>query len=120
MTLYKSSVTTIPHVGSLNLCLKKPDSLQKESAQSDHPALSKRLKCGQRQNIPIFQHILDIFSRQDGQIELIPFALSQASWEFRLPTWGISEYIETIPLFGEPEQIISVNKILPQWTFYHR
>ena len=28
----------MPHVGSLNLCLKKPDSLQKESAQSDHPA----------------------------------------------------------------------------------
>ena len=33
-------------VGSLNLCLKKPDSLQKESAQSDHPAKRKRTICG--------------------------------------------------------------------------
>ena len=35
------------HVGSLNLCLKKPDSLQKESAQSDHPAKRKRSKCAE-------------------------------------------------------------------------
>ena len=32
-------------VGSLNLCLKKPDSLQKEPVQSEHPALRKCPKC---------------------------------------------------------------------------
>ena len=31
-------------MGSLNLCLEMPDSLQKESAQSDYPALRKRPK----------------------------------------------------------------------------
>ena len=30
-------VSKMPHVGSLNLCLKTPDSIQQESAQSDHP-----------------------------------------------------------------------------------
>ena len=34
----------MPHVGSLNLCLKTPDSIQKESAQSDHPIQGKRPK----------------------------------------------------------------------------
>ena len=34
----------MPHVGSLNLCLKTPDSMQKELAQSNHPAQRKRPK----------------------------------------------------------------------------
>ena len=34
----------MPDVGSLNLCLKMPDSMQKESAQSDHPIQRKRPK----------------------------------------------------------------------------
>jgi hypothetical protein len=29
---------------------------------------------GQGQNIPIFQHILEVFFMQGGQIKLIPFA----------------------------------------------
>ena len=33
----------------------------------------------QCQNIPIFDNVLDVFSRQGDRIELIPFALSQAS-----------------------------------------
>ena len=37
----------MPHVGSLNLCLKKPESLKKELAQSDHPAQRKRPKCAE-------------------------------------------------------------------------
>ena len=39
---------------------------------------------GQRQNIPIFEHVLDVFSRQGDQIELIPFALSQAGCDTSL------------------------------------
>jgi hypothetical protein len=37
-------VSEMPDVGSRNLRLTTPDSLQKESAQSDHPALRKRPK----------------------------------------------------------------------------
>ena len=70
-------------VGSLNLYCKKPDSLQKELAQFDYPDLRKHPKCGwlavlgQCQNIPIFWHILDVFSEQGTRIELIPFSMSQ-------------------------------------------
>ena len=32
-------------MGSLNLCLEKPDSTKKESGQFDHPAQRKRPKC---------------------------------------------------------------------------
>jgi hypothetical protein len=32
-------------VGSLHLCLKKPESTKKESAQSDHPNQRKLPKC---------------------------------------------------------------------------
>jgi hypothetical protein len=34
---------------------------------------------GKRQNIPIFWHVLDVISQQGGPIELIHFALGQAS-----------------------------------------
>ena len=37
----------MPLVGSLNLCLKKHDSIQKESAQSDHLAKRKCPKCAE-------------------------------------------------------------------------
>ena len=36
----------INYVGGLNLCLKTPNSMQKESTQPDHPALRKCPKCG--------------------------------------------------------------------------
>ena len=39
-------VSKMPPVGSLNLCLWKPDSMQKKSAQSDHPTWRKQTKCG--------------------------------------------------------------------------
>ena len=35
-----------PLVDSVNLCLKKPDTMQKESAQCDHPTRRKRPKSG--------------------------------------------------------------------------
>ena len=65
----------------------------------------------QCQNIPIFDNVLDVFSRQGDRIELIPFALSQASSDTSLDyTQGafwrhkISDYFDTIPLLGEPEK----------------
>jgi hypothetical protein len=33
-------------VGTPNLCPETPGTMRKESAQSDHPAQRKRLKCG--------------------------------------------------------------------------
>jgi hypothetical protein len=33
-------------VGALNLCPEKPGTMQKESAQSNHPARRKLQKCG--------------------------------------------------------------------------
>ena len=35
-------------MGSLNLCLREPESMQKESVQSDHTARRKRPKCAQK------------------------------------------------------------------------
>jgi hypothetical protein len=58
-----------------------PVSMQKESAQSDHPALRKHPKTDDltdNQNMSTFWHIMDIFSALSYTIELIPFSLSQA------------------------------------------
>ena len=64
---------------------------------------------GQRQNIPIFQHVLDVFSWPGDRIELIPFAFSQASWDTGLDYphgafWreNFSNYSAPLPLLGEP------------------
>ena len=59
----KSGISKCFVVGSLNLCLKKPDF-----------AVS-----GQHQNSPIRMHILDVFSGQGDRIELNTFSLSQTS-----------------------------------------
>jgi hypothetical protein len=52
---------------------------------SGHP---KHPKCGpisgQRQNNPIFLHVLDVFSMPADWIELIPFAWNQDSWDTSL------------------------------------
>jgi hypothetical protein len=53
---------------------------------------------GQRQNIPIILHILDVFSGLGDQIDMIPFALCQGSQDTSLATY-ISENFE-FPLFG--------------------
>ena len=73
-------------MGSLNLCLMEPDSLQKKLAYFLPAGFEKTSKMwsdfdvlGQRQNIPIFWHVLDVFSGQGDRIEPIPFAMSQAS-----------------------------------------
>ena len=42
------------------------------------------LSWGWAWQLPIFWHILDVFSAQDDPIELKPFPLNQASWDTRL------------------------------------
>ena len=37
-----SKLSELFDVGTLNLCLKTPGTMQKKSAQSDHPVLRKR------------------------------------------------------------------------------
>ena len=77
-----SKFSELYDVGTLNLYLRMPGTMQKESAQPDHPAWRKCPKRGPIllfQNIPIFMNVLDDFCRQGDRMELIPFALCQAS-----------------------------------------
>ena len=72
----------VPLVGTLNLCLKMPDSIKKVWAQSDQYDPRKNPKTIENLlfwQFPIFWHILDVFSAQDDPIELKPFPLNQAS-----------------------------------------
>ena len=74
-------------VGTLNLYLRVPYSMQKESAQSDHPVLRKRPKTDDLtiiKNMSTFRHIMNVFSVLSYPIELILFALIQAPWDTRL------------------------------------
>ena len=73
------------------------------------------------QNIPIFVHVLDVFSGLGYRIELIPFPLSQASWDTSLDYpqgafWRqkLSDYFDPIPLlWGLKFKHIEVKKIVP-------
>jgi hypothetical protein len=74
-------------VGTLNLCLGTPGTMQKESTQSDYPARRKRPKRGPIllfQNFRKFVTVLSVFSQQGERIKLIPFALCQASLDTSL------------------------------------
>ena len=95
-------------MGSLNLCLKKLDSMQKESAQSDHPSRRKCPKCGpiavlgERHNIQIFVHVLDIFSKK-----VIGFSCLLLHWVRLLETpvyttTYSSENFKILPMGGSP------------------
>jgi hypothetical protein len=71
-------------VGSLNFCPETPGTMQKELAQSPCPEITSKIwsdfaVLGRDQNIPIKLHVLDVFSGQGKQIDLIPFALCQES-----------------------------------------
>ena len=70
-------------MGTLNLCLETPELMQKESAQSDHPAWRKLPKCDPILliwvNNKIFQYLDTFWTQQVGPIELIPFPLGEAS-----------------------------------------
>ena len=101
-----SKFSELYDVGTLNLCLRMPGTMQKESAQSDHPARRKRPKCGPIllfQNIQIFMNVLDVFSGQGDLIELIPCALCQASRDTSLeyPHHIISRTLKFGPKGGQ-------------------
>ena len=62
------------HVGTLNLCLKEPEKMQKTINQSDHPRQRKRPKTGQilpNSNFAIFRQFLGVFSAQSDWIHCI-------------------------------------------------
>ena len=69
-------------VGTLNLRLETPGTMQKESTQSDQYTWRKCPKCSKFWGcfkMTKSDHILDVFSKYIDPIELIPFALYQAS-----------------------------------------
>ena len=80
-------VFKVPFVGTLNLCLRMPDTKQKTRIQSDHPGLRKRPKTAEKPPIWIstnFEQFWDVFSAQEDQIEFWSFALCQASQDTSL------------------------------------
>ena len=61
-------------VGTLNLCLKEPEKMQKTRNQSDHPRQRKRPKTGKilpNSNFAIFWQFFGVFSAQSDRIHLI-------------------------------------------------
>ena len=65
-------VFKVPFVGTLNLCLKMPDTEQKTRSQSDQHGLRKRPKTAEickKPKIGIFHQFFDVFSAQDDRIE---------------------------------------------------
>jgi hypothetical protein len=69
-------------VGTLNLCLETPGTMQKKSGQSGYPVERKRpthSKFWGYFEITKSDHVLEVFSGHGDLIELIPFALCQAS-----------------------------------------
>ena len=91
-----------------------PGSLQKELAQSDHWGLRKHPKCfilAVVLKLRVILHILAVFSDLRGLIELIPFAMSQASWDTSLdypqhiiPITLKIHFFKVRPIFGVVEQ----------------
>ena len=63
-------------MGTLNLCQKMPDKMQKELSHFDHSILRKRPKTPKMVN---FDHILYDFSELSDQNDLIPLEYCQAS-----------------------------------------
>ena len=61
----KKKFSKVCLVGTLNLCLKEPEKMQKTRNQSDHPRQRKRPKTGKNQpnsNFAIFWQFLGVFS----------------------------------------------------------
>ena len=107
-------------MGSLNLCLKKSDSLQKESAQSDHPTQRKRAKCGPillfQANVKISEYLCTFWT----------FSLcKRVGWsflihKFRLPTTYYSKNFE-IPFFmveGPLQIFVDEDNLFPDVFLY--
>ena len=75
-------VFKVPFVGTINLCLKMPDTENKTRNQSDHQELRKHPKTAEIcrvSKIGVFHQFFDVFSAQDGRIKFSSFALCQAS-----------------------------------------
>jgi hypothetical protein len=69
-------------VGILNFCLEMPGTMQKKLGQSDHPVERKRPKHSKFRGYfetTKLDHVLEVFSGHGDRIELIPFALCQAT-----------------------------------------
>jgi hypothetical protein len=120
-------------VGSLNLCLRKPDSMQKESVQSNNPLRRKGPKCekilgyfdiGPNIKIqPHFGHFLeagwtdwpDFFCNVSGSFR----------HKFRLPTTYYYENVESPRFFrvtsfgGPPKIILDEKKIVSQFSLIY-
>ena len=74
-------------MGTLNLCLETPGTIQKKLGQSDHPIERKRPKHSKFWGYfetTKSDHVLEVFSGHSDRIELIPFALCQASQDTSL------------------------------------
>ena len=76
-------------MGSLNLCLMMPGSLQTDLAHSDHGGLRNHPKCvvwAIVLNLLVTLHTLGLFSALCVWNKLIPFAMPSILWhKFRLP-----------------------------------
>ena len=78
-------------MGTLSLCLKMPEKIQKTKNESDHPGLRKHQK--PIENLPksklaIFHQFLDVFSAQDDWIHFSVFCIFSGilRHKFRVPT----------------------------------
>ena len=63
-------------MGTLDLCQKMPDKMDRDSGPYIHQVWRKRPKWPKMAN---FHHILDVFSGLNDQIDLNPFASCQTS-----------------------------------------
>ena len=109
---------------SLNLCLKKHDSMQKELVQSDHPALRKRPKCAKILGYfvvgPKHQNRTTFWTFSRSQLvgnKLISFAMSQAPWDTSLdypqhviPRMLKFHFFLGWPPLGDPQKYFSIQK----------
>jgi hypothetical protein len=72
-------------VGTLNLRLQKPGTMQKAQCQNKMFKMwTDFAVSGHHQDNPICMHVWDVFFNQGDRIELIPFALCQVSQDTSL------------------------------------
>ena len=74
-------------MGTLNLCLKMPEKMQKTRNESDHPGLRKRQKIVKNCQFglyPVLATFWNFFSAQDERINFSSFACCQATWDTSL------------------------------------
>jgi hypothetical protein len=105
LRLHISKFSDLYDVGTLNLYLRMPDTMQRESALSDHPARRKRPKCGPIVLFQIYPNIYEHFGRflwtgwldQADSFCIVP---GVPRHKFRVPTSYKSENFEMWSLSG--------------------